>query len=153
MQPGGGRQGMFSRAMAAGVAAIALVILAGWQFGIEMLTGLGPVVASPLAAVALIASAAALWLLAPVAPRTNYLVAGRVAAMVAGLIGIATLGEHSFGMNLGTGQWLFDAGRMPITTALLFVVSTLSLWCLDPEQAPRARVSAWLAIAMFTTAY
>jgi PAS domain S-box-containing protein len=153
MQSDGGRKGMFSRVMAAGVGATGLVVLAGWQLDVEVLTGVGPVVAPPLAALALIASAAALWLLAPVSPLANYRIAGRTAASVAGLIGLVTLAEHSFVVNLGSGQWLYDAERMPVVTALLLVGSAIAFWCLDPGGGPRARVSGWFAIAMFTTSY
>src|SRR5262249_19126434 len=62
---------------------------------------------------------------------------GQVFACIVALIGLLTLGEYSFGWDLGIDQWLFqdahgmtgasDRGRMPQITALNFVVIGLAL--------------------------
>ncbi len=118
------------------------VVLYGWAFGIEPLKTVFPglVTMKVNTALGLIFSAASLWLLLPGASPLR----GRVARFLALLvtsIGVATLSEYLFGLNLGIDQlFLKDPqmsygttapGLMAPTSAAAFVAIGLALLLLN----------------------
>lgn len=97
-------------AVAAAVAFLAGGLgLAGWIWNIALLKSIQPewVAIKPNAAVALLLLSVALlpgsWRLPPLALRL-----ARVCGLLAGLIGVLTLGEYLTGSDFGIDQWLFQ---------------------------------------------
>lgn len=98
----------FSRAAAMMAVVSGLLVLAGWLFGIDFLKTVLPS-GYPMranAAVCFILCGAALWLMGREL-RGAARGIGRVCAVLAVLIGLATLAEYLFGIDLGIDQLLF----------------------------------------------
>ncbi len=91
---------------------IAVAVLVGWAFGIESLKSVLPgFVAMKLnTAVGLLAAASSLALLAREPLQLRAIMASRVAAAAVVLLGLLTLAEYVFGVNLGIDQLV---GREP----------------------------------------
>lgn len=155
-------------ALCALVAAVALLVLAGWALGIETLKRVrAPWVAmNPVTAVQFALAAAALWGLRrpPLSPGVQPArTAARALAAVVALVGALKLGEHFLGLPSGIDQWLFadrlGAGspgalhnEMAPNAALAFVLTGVALLLLDYGQHPGRRPSEWLAGAVALTA-
>ena len=138
--------GMKLAAAAAAAAFTGGMVLIGWVFDIAVLKSILPGWVSMKAntAVCFILIGIALWLIArpPAAsnPRRSTFFSrfARFCGLLAGLIGLLTLGEYVFGWNLGIDQWLFreppgtvgtsHPGRMAPETALNFVFLSVALW-------------------------
>jgi len=122
---------------------VGAMVLVGWAFDIAVLKSILP------GWVAMKANAAACFILIGIAlllvarppatfnPRISTFFA-RLCGLLAGLIGLLTLGEYIFGWNPGIDQWLFrepdgalgtsNPGRMASETALCFVLLAAALW-------------------------
>jgi PAS domain S-box-containing protein len=146
------------------VAAVSVLVLAGWALQQETLMRVHPsfVPMHPVTAVLFLLSAAALWGLRrppmSVVVQPARMVAIGLAALVA-LAGTVKLGEHFLGLHTGIDQWLFpdrlgpavpDAMRNEIApnTALAFVLAGAALLLLDRGARPGRRPAEWLAAAV-----
>ena len=146
----------FSEAAAIIAVVSGLLVLAGWLFGIDFLK---TVVASgyPMkanAAGCFILCGAALWLIGRKS-RGAARGIGQVCAVLAALIGLATLTEYAFGVDLGIDQLLFleapgpgvaHTGRMPLLAAINFVLLGCALILLDTETRRGRRPAQLLAL-------
>jgi PAS domain S-box-containing protein len=142
---------------------IGTMVLLGWVFDIvvlkSILPGWFPMKAN--FAVALILIGIALWLITrppeiPISQSEIFL--SRFCMLLAGLIGLLTLGEYSFGWDLGIDQWLFrepvgavgtsHPGRMAQDAALcLVLLATALLITRKTRWGIRASVSLGLLVA------
>lgn len=135
-------------AQAAGAAAVVVgtLVLLGWLLDVSLLKSVLPskVAMKPITAVCFVLTGASLLLLgiAPSAPRVASATRKRAAFVCSGLvagIGLATLCEYLFGVNLGIDDLLFrsslraanDPGRMAVTTAVSFVLLGGALLAVD----------------------
>jgi signal transduction histidine kinase len=86
----------------------------------------------------------------------------RLCTLLAGLIGVLTLGEYVSGINLGIDQWLFrepaDAldtshpGRMAPDTALCFVLLAAALWLVGGTRKPAMALFAAVVLGILVAA-
>ena len=86
----------------------------------------------------------------------------RLCGLLAGLIGLLSLGEYVFGWNPGIDQWLFyeppgavgtsDPGRMAPETALCFVLLSMALWFLSSSRKTRWTVLTSVIFGLLVTA-
>ncbi len=128
--------------------AVGLLSLLGWTLGVAVLKSVipGQVVIKPNAAVELVLSGCALWLLRSEdgqPPKPGRKRAGRIAAATVTFIGLLSVSEHLFGWHLGIDQLLFRdqnpweafgsvrPGLMAPITALDFSLLGLALLSLD----------------------
>jgi len=139
------------------VAALAVAVLAGWQFHVPLLRS-GAVeqpVMPPLTAAALLVCAAALWLVAAPEAGANRRGVGHVLAGLVAALGLATLVEYAFSVDLGFDLLLYPtavletssdpAGRPSPLTALALTLLGPALLLLDAGRR-RARVAQGLAL-------
>jgi PAS domain S-box-containing protein len=141
------------------VALIGCVVIVGWLFDIPVLTSILPMWVTMKAntAIAFIFGGAALWQLSKITRRANRL-AGIYAAIVL-LIGLLTLIQYAFGINLGIDQLLFkesvDAiatsapGRMAVNTALNFLLLGSALFLLSKPRSFHPGIQVCTLIAFF----
>jgi len=146
----------FSRAAAIIAVVSGLFVLAGWLFGSDFLK---TVIASgyPMranVAVCFILCGAALWLIGGES-RGIARGIGQACAVLAVLIGLATLAEQVFGIALGIDQLLFreapgsqipHPGRMPLPAAVSFVLLGCALALVDTETRRGWRPAQLLAM-------
>jgi diguanylate cyclase (GGDEF)-like protein/PAS domain S-box-containing protein len=144
------------------VIAMACLVLCGWALKIEYLKavipGLVTMKANTASCLALLATS--LWLLLPGESRNGRGRIGRLIALLAALIGAASLSEYFFRVNLGIDEVLFSdriasvatvaPGRMAPMTAAAFVAIALALILLDWEtrrgRRPAQVLSLWAGI-------
>ena len=128
----------YPRSAALLVAALGLLVLFGWALDVAMIKSLLPGMVAMKANTALcflLAGCALFLLLQATAPGRQQL--AQALALAAAAIGLATLGEHVFGWQLGIDQWLFEErpgaihtnslGRMSVYTASGFAAGGLAL--------------------------
>jgi diguanylate cyclase (GGDEF)-like protein/PAS domain S-box-containing protein len=149
---------LYCQVTAIGVMALGCVVLYGWAFNIETLKTVLPGLASMKAntATGLACSGASLWLLLPSKPRrpTDYI--ARLLALVPTLIGLLTLSEYIFRVNLGIDQLLFHAqagshgasapGRMSPMTATVSLSIGMALTLLNWKTRRGGRPSQVLSV-------
>src|SRR5690606_25052401 len=85
--------------------------LTGWMFDIAILKSFSDdtgITMKANTAASLLLSGASLWLLRGGRSTARYHRAGEALALLVGVIGIATLGQHLFGWNLHIDQLLFS---------------------------------------------
>jgi PAS domain S-box-containing protein len=120
--------------------ALGVLALAGWWFRIPVLTSVFPGLATmkPITAATFLSTGVALWLLLPSSRYTVRRAAlARVLTVTGMLIGLATLMEYGFNVELGLDSFLFPSaltsinvshpGRMSESTALAFLLLNSSL--------------------------
>jgi PAS domain S-box-containing protein len=132
------------------------LVLFGWGFHIKALLSVFPghVTMKVNTALGLMFAGISLWLLLPGESSTRRGKIARFLALVVVLIGVATLIEYFFGLNLGIDQLIFgdplgsngtsSPGRLAPTTATAFIAIGLALTLLD-SKAPPVR---WTAQAL-----
>ncbi len=120
------------------VIAMAVLVLVGWQFDVELLKSLlhpARVAMNPLTAIAFILSAAGLWLLERAEPNDPRHVVGSGLGLAVALIGTIRLLGYYNGWNLPLDEVLFasrlDGNVMAPNTALTFLLVGLGLFLLD----------------------
>jgi signal transduction histidine kinase len=140
-----------------------LLVLAGWAFGIVALKSVRPsmVATKPNAALAFALTGTALLLLEfrVAAVRWLQTAVAMVLAAAIGLLGVLTLIEYAFGVDLGIDQLVFheaagavgtgSPGRMAITSAICLVLAAgaLVLVALRRPASEQIAASAVLAFA------
>ncbi|MCX6618695.1 MAG: ATP-binding protein [Acidobacteria bacterium] len=146
----------FSRAAGLIAALAGILVLAGWLFGIDFLKTIVPS-GYPMranAAGCFILCGTALWLIGRES-RGAARGIGQACAVLAALIGLATLAEYLFGIDLGIDQLLFrealdpqipHPGRMPLLAAINFVLLGCALILLDAETRRGWRPAQLLAL-------
>jgi two-component system, sensor histidine kinase and response regulator len=132
-----------SAVMAVCAAGIGLLALLGWIFNIAILktNGAGYVTIKANTAIALALAGAALFLLNNGNARSIKYRAGLALAGMTALIGLLTLMEHAFNLQLGIDELFFrgsdytagtvHAGRMAPNTAVNFILLGVSLMLID----------------------
>ena len=146
-------------------------MLAGWVFDIvELKSSLsGWVSMKPNTAVAFILTGSALLFLARAPATPNPILAGclcyavRLCGLLAGLIGLLTLGEYAFAWNPGIDQWLFREpagtvgtsypGRMAPEAALGFVLLAEALWIVSGPRRSRGALFASVISGLLVTTF
>ena len=146
------------------------IVLVGWAFDITVLKSLLPIWVSmkPNTAVTFVLIGLALILVSlPSATlthqRANQLsLLARLCGLLAGLIGLFTLGEYLFSLNFGIDQWLFhepagtvgtsNPGRMAPETALCFVLLAVALGINNDFRKTRLTVFMSIIICMLVVA-
>jgi len=146
----------FSRAAGLIAALAGILVLAGWLFGIDFLKTVVPS-GYPMranAAACFTLCGAALWLIGRES-RGAARGIGQACAVLAVLIGLATLAEQVFGIDLGIDQLLFlevpgfqipHPGRMPLPASVNFVLLGCALILLDAETRRGWRPAQLLAL-------
>lgn len=145
-----------------------LTVLLGWMFDIPALKSVLPGFATMKANTALgfVLVGAGLWLSGPKkasdASRWNARLATGC-AVVLGALGLLTLAEYGFYLDLGIDQLLFRdvrvspgsmvPGRMAVTTALNFTLLAAALLLINVESDKGKRPSHWLALAVCANSY
>lgn len=162
--PGAGRVAW--RAGTAGSVLVMLVgatVLAGWATGIAALTSLAPGLVSMKANTALsfVLLGVAVWTLRRNSRRRT--IARRILALAAALIGLLTLGEYVFAVDLGIDQLLVDdvhaapgtshPGRMAPTTALAITLLGTSLASRSTVRESRFRRTELLVVVAAAIAF
>ncbi len=155
------RLARFAGRIGLAVAAIGAAVLWGWAFDITALKSVVPGLVNMAAntAAAFLLAGVALWLRARpdgVAEAPMRAWAGRLAAAIVAGIGLLTLIEFAFGLDLGIDQGLFAAtapphvvpypGRMALMSSVNFSLLGAALLLLDVETRRRLRPSNWLAL-------
>ena len=138
-------------------AALGVIVLAGWTFGVPLLKSVlpGAVEMKANTAVALVLAGCALFILAyrPAPPLERL---AQALALAVGALGLATLGQYLFGWRLGIDELLFrdttDAynairGRMSPYSAFAFACIGAALAVLP---RPRLRPLTWTAATVMT---
>jgi signal transduction histidine kinase len=127
-----------ARVASASVLIVGALALAGWAFDIEPLKGFhAGITMKANAAVSLLLSGASLWVLCARRQNRALRAAGQACAVLAGVIGAATLSQHLFGWDLQIDQLLFrenpgalataSPGRMGPPASTCFALAGLSL--------------------------
>jgi signal transduction histidine kinase len=141
------------------VAGLGVVVLVGWICDITFLKSLAPGLTSMKAnaAVAFVAAGLALFLVisAPASPRR--MVAARLLALFAMLIGGLTLAEYVFTIDLGIDQLAFSdttvrwPGRMAPTTTIAFLFVGSALLALTVRSSRALAFATWVAVMTLAT--
>jgi PAS domain S-box-containing protein len=140
------------------IAVISCLALLGWAIDNlvlkSVLATLPPM--RPIAAIGLILGSASLWLLT--ARELNYSLRkiGEVCAVLVSLVGLLTVIQYLFSVNLGIDGLLFQPeletvelqGRLPVSTALSFMLSGIALLTLHIETSRGNRPSQFLALTV-----
>ncbi|WP_119420112.1 PAS domain S-box protein [Desertibaculum subflavum] len=125
----------------AAVAGLGILVLGAWAFNVPILQSLNPqwVTMKANTALSFVLAGSALWLLGEVDRSARQRLAGTLAAMAMGMVGLLTVLAYALGLDLGLDQWLFSDPSTPIpmhpgrpapATALLFVLVAVSLFLL-----------------------
>ena len=140
------------------VVLIAGLVLAGWATDSAMLKSLRPTLPAmqPSAAVGLFLGAASLWLLTRSRPNQVTRTLGYVCAFSVALLGLVTLVAYLFDLKSGIDGWLFKSrpeaenasARLPVSTALCFLLSGIALLTLHIETQRTSRPAQFLAISV-----
>ena len=144
---------------------VGVIVLNGWALDIpvlkSILPGWFPMKAN--AALCFILTGVALFLTARPQRSISQLsrplsYVARLCELLTGLIGALTLGEYSFGWNLGIDQWLFreaagavgtsHPGRMAQEAALNFVLLSVALWIIGASRKTRVTVFASVTLGI-----
>jgi CHASE3 domain sensor protein len=149
---------------------VGALVLAGWAFDLPALKSILPgwVTVKPNTALGFVLTGIALLLMQPPPAQSairnpQSAILSRLCALLAGLIGLLTLGEYASGITFGIDQWLFPEpagavgtshpGRMAPDTALCFVLLAAALWAARDARKTRWALPAsvlfsWLVAAI-----
>ena len=145
------------------------MVLAGWALDIAALKSILPIWVSMKAntAACFILTGVALLLAARLPAIPNPQLAlflsrfARLCGLLAGLIGLLTLGEYFFNWNPGIDQWLVyeppgavgtsNPGRMAPETALCFILLSTALWITGGSRKARWTVLASVIFGLLVT--
>jgi two-component system cell cycle sensor histidine kinase/response regulator CckA len=142
IRPGGSVHVRNCRLFAHAVSALAVLIgslaFLGWALSIQILTSILPGLATmkPNTALCFVLAGLSLWLTQPIPsrpddPRTQRSLAAKILSSVVGIMGLLSLAEYAFGLNLGIDEILWSnvlfhtgiahPGRMSSATACGFL--------------------------------
>jgi signal transduction histidine kinase len=142
---------------------VGTLVLVGWAFDLAALKSL-PAEASPMyptAAICFVALGIALWLSQKQSSQLGRAslqrkIAAQTCALFAVLVGLVTLSEYLFGMNVGIDELLFRKalsfvhvpfpGRMAHLTGLEFIVLGTALVLLNAESWSSQRLALYFAL-------
>ncbi len=133
---------------------VGVLVLTGWAFDIPALKSVAPGFVSMKANTALgfLLLGIAMLLAPPLAARSRAVAAGRLAAALAALLGLATLAEYVFDLDLGIDQLLFSEDPQPVRTTYpgrMSPVTALGFSLLGPAAALRPTPTRpWLVQAL-----
>ncbi len=142
------------------IAAVGVVVIVGWISGVTVLTSVAPTLVSMKfdTAVGFVLAGLSVSAVAD-ADRSPVGLMGRLAALVYGFLGLATLVEYAVAHDLGfDNPFGFDTvgpnpGRMAPTTAACFVALAVSVLAFDRQRTRTGQlaglmvvVAAWLAV-------
>jgi diguanylate cyclase (GGDEF)-like protein len=140
------------------VTGVGTTVAIGWVLNIEVLKNLIPglVTMKMNTAVGFMAAGASLWLLMSGAPKTRMVHLARVLAAIVTAIGLLSLAEDRFNIDLGIDQLILPdnrqpppgrhAGLMSPATSICFSFAGLALLCLKASWPRFAAAANWLAI-------
>ena len=153
---------IYCQVSAIAVVALGILVLYGWASKNESLMSVLPGLVTMKAntAIGLAFAAISLWLLIPEASRSPRRGVAHFFAWLVVLIGVATLAEYVFGLNLRIDELLFldpkgsigtsSPGRLAPMTATAFIALGLALILLDWEtrrgRRPSQVLSMWAAL-------
>ena len=153
---------LYCETSAIAVVGVGCLALCGWAFHIELLKSFLPglVAMKVNSALGLAFSGMSLWLLLPDEPRSERRQIAISLALLVTFIGMATLAEYLFGLNLRIDQLFFrepvetvatySAGRMAPTTAMAFLAIGFALLLLGGKRRrghlPAQLLSLWAAL-------
>ena len=136
---------------------ISLLVLLGWQFGIELLKDpfSTTVAMNPVSAIGFILSGISLWLFT----NNAYRKIAYILATVILLVGLLKFGGLAFGLDLPIDTFLFTnklleakaanlPNRMAPNTAFCFVLTGVSLLLFSHENAKKQKPSHYLALVI-----
>lgn len=148
--------------LAAGLAmSIGILDLGCWALDFHVLRyfDLNTASMKPNTALALLAAGVALWSRRAPLPSATARWAARIGASLTLLIGMATLSEYLFSIDLGIDQLLFDVqgasphpGRTPAMASWLLICIGAALLAIDVETPRGVRPAQWLALMVFAGA-
>ena len=159
-----------ARAAAAAVVVMGVLVLLGWALDVPVLksAGAGLATMKPNTAACFVLAGLSLWLQIPQGGDRRRGIA-RLLALVAGLTGLLTLGEHVLGWDIGIDRILLPAGavasdtstpgRMAPATAFSVVLVGMAVLFLDarpsafPAQYPAMLVALVSFVALIGYAY
>ncbi len=154
----------FSRKASIAVALIGCIVILGWICNIAVLKSVLPglVMMKANTAICLILGGGSLWLWHRQPKTRMTYFAGKVCAVLVILIGLLTLIEYGFNLDLGIDQILFKTsidplndtapGRMAVHTAVNFFLLGLSLLLLSIHHA-KYRIAQFCALVTFWIAF
>jgi signal transduction histidine kinase len=149
----------------AAVLVCGLSVLAGWAIGRPVLSILEPakIAMVPNAAIAFVASGAALILLAAAPDHRFARVVRAALALFVLMLGTATVLERLLAIDFGIDLLLFEQavrnapwsppGRMALNSAVSFTLSGIALLLLDTRTARNHHLAQFLALATFFIAF
>ncbi|HUF12292.1 MAG TPA: PAS domain S-box protein [Longimicrobiales bacterium] len=151
-------------AAAALASLLGLVVLVGWQFGLPLITSASAdgIPMRPLTAAGMLLAAAALWLLTPTRMRGSRRGFGDVLAALTCALGLATLIEYVFAVDLGFDLLLYTSavaergaqppGRISLAASGVFTLVGAALLLFGGGGRRPARIGQWFALAAFLIA-
>lgn len=157
----------FSGGLGVGIVLAGFLVLVGWVFDIRHLMSVLPelVVMKANTALGFVLGGLCLWLSGPghdpSVPKRNPRLATALALLL-GVLGVLTLAEYGFNLNLGIDQALFQdvyvgpgmpPGRMAVMTAVNFTLLAAALLLIDVATRTGKRPSHWLVLAIAANAY
>ncbi len=151
--------GRLARVCAVAIFAVGAVVLLGWVFDVGVLKSLSPhfVTMKVNTAVCFALAGLSLWLVQPGRDPLLRYRCGQVCAAAVALIGILTILEYLFGVNLRIDQFFIaespgavftsHLGRMALNTAMSFTFLGIAILSIDVETPRGMRPAPFLAIA------
>lgn len=137
---------------------VACLVLAGWALDSLVLKSVLPTLPPmrPIAALGFILTSTSLWLSTRRGLNKSMMTLGGLCGALVALLGLATLIEYVFGANLGMEGWLFESklgsdpelGRLPVSTALSFLLAGLALLTLRLETRGGNQPAQFLAMTV-----
>ena len=137
---------------------VGLVVLIGWSYNIAILKSPGPGFSSIKSNVGLafIFIGISLWMQQTRRINTKYRIAAQLLAAVAALIGLLTLTEYLFNINIGLDQMLFkespgaintsSPNRMAFTAALNLFFAGIAIILMDGNNKLKLNIAQYLAL-------
>ena len=137
---------------------VGLVVLIGWSYNIAILKSPGPGFSSIKSNVGLafIFIGISLWMQQTRRINTKYRIASQLLAAVAALIGLLTLTEYLFNINIGLDQMLFkespgaintsSPNRMAFTAALNLFFAGIAIILMDGNNKLKLNIAQYLAL-------
>lgn len=154
----------WSYVMVSIVLLIALLVLVGWWFEIDLLKRIipGVVAMNPLTAVCFILTASAFFLL--LSPRARYRQSARILLALVAFLAVFVLVEYVAGEQTGIDTWMFRervltdrqgaiSNHMAVNTAFCFLLLSAALWLINRPGHRVQRIAAYLGLTSLSIAF